>query len=687
MMSASPPPVPEAPRSLAEELRGWTDGQLAALLRARPDLAAPLPADVGRLADRAMTTGSLLRALDRLDLFSLQALRALAAAPPPATMSDVQQRVPVDAEAVRDVVDRLRRMALAWGTDEHLRLPSVLGPLVCAHAESVDEGPSPEPPALDTVLHRPGDVDKGAAAHAFAAVRAVEDVLASWGVTPPPVLRAGGLGVRQLRRTANELNADDATAALYLESAYAAGLLGLSDDFEPVWLPTPAYDAWLRQPVERRWVELAGAWLGSSRVAGLVGVRDDRGRPLVALGPDLDRPVAREERRGALEALATLPPGTAASRDSLVGRLHWSRPRRTSRTGGLAVEWTLREAETLGLTGRGALSQPARALVGGDEEAAAAALAPLLPEPLDHVLLQADLTAVAPGPLTTALAHELLLAADVESTGGATVYRFGPTSVRRALDAGRTAADLHALLDRHSRTPVPQPLRYLIDDVARQHGRVRVGTASAYLRCEDPAVLDEVLADRRTQTLRLRRLAPTVVAVQASVDVVLERLRAMGLAPARESPEGALLVRRPDSRRTPDRRRPPRPRGGTAPLPDRVLTSAVHALRAGDRARAARRQLVGSCAAQGTTAAQTLAVLQRAAQDRRPVWISYVDDSGTASDRVVETIRLAGGALTAYDHRRQAVRTFAVHRITGVAPVEIPDGNPVEDSPGQPNTK
>lgn len=686
-MTASPPPVPEAPRSLAEELREWTDGQLAALLRARPDLAAPLPADVGRLADRAMTTGSLLRALDRLDLFSLQALHALAAAPPPATMSDVHQRVPVDAEAVRDVIDLLRRMALAWGSDEHLRLPSVLGDLVRTPEESVDEGPSPEPPTLDTVLHRPGDVDKGAGAHAFTAIRAVEGLLASWGVTPPPVLRAGGLGVRQLRRTANDLNADVATTAVYLESAYAAGLLGLSDDFEPVWLPTPAYDAWLRQPVERRWVELAGAWLGSSRVAGLVGVRDDRGRPLVALGPDLDRPVAREERRGTLEALATLPPGTATSRDSLVARLLWSRPRRTSRTGGLAVEWTLREAETLGLTGRGALSQAARALVAGDEAAAAAALAPLLPEPLDHVLLQADLTAVAPGPLTTALAHELRLAADVESTGGATVYRFGPTSLRRALDAGRTAADLHALLDRHSRTPVPQPLRYLIDDIARRHGRVRVGTSSAYLRCEDPAVLDEVLADRRAQGLRLRRLAPTVIAAQVSVDVVLERLRAMGLAPAPESPEGALLVRRPDSRRTPDRRRPPRPMGGTAPLPDRVLTSAVRALRAGDRARAARRHLVGSGAAPGTTAAQTLAVLQRAAQDRRPVWISYVDDSGTASDRVVETIRLAGGALTAYDHRRQAVRTFAVHRITGVAPVEIPDGNPVEDSPGQANTK
>ena len=38
--------------------------------------------------------------------------------------------------------------------------------------------------------------------------------------------------------------------------------------------------------------------------------------------------------------------------------------------------------------------------------------------------------------------------ADVESKGGATVYRFTPESVRRALDAGRSASDLHAFLDR-----------------------------------------------------------------------------------------------------------------------------------------------------------------------------------------------------------------------------------------------
>ncbi|NEB14159.1 helicase-associated domain-containing protein, partial [Streptomyces coelicoflavus] len=129
--------------------------------------------------------------------------------------------------------------------------------------------------------------------------------------------------------------------------------------------------------------------------------------------------------------------------------------------------------------------------------AAARLLAPLFPEPLDHVLLQADLTAVAPGPLERGLADVLGVLADVESKGGATVYRFTPGSVRRALDAGQSAAGLHTFLARHSRTPVPQPLTYLIDDVARRHGRLRVGAASAYVRCDDDATLDEILADKR----------------------------------------------------------------------------------------------------------------------------------------------------------------------------------------------
>src|SRR5690606_18815998 len=99
-------------------------------------------------------------------------------------------------------------------------------------------------------------------------------------------------------------------------------------------------------------------------------------------------------------------------------------------------------------------------------EEAAAALDAALPAPIDHVLLQADLTAIAPGPLETSLARTMSLLADVESRGGATVYRFGPATVRRALDAGLSGDDVLTLLARHSRTPVPQPLTYLVQDTA-----------------------------------------------------------------------------------------------------------------------------------------------------------------------------------------------------------------------------
>ena len=63
------------------------------------------------------------------------------------------------------------------------------------------------------------------------------------------------------------------------------------------------------------------------------------------------------------------------------------------------------------------------------------------------MLIQADLTAVAPGPLTRERARDLHLLADVESRGQATVYRFTPSSVRRAFDAGWAAHEVHAFLE------------------------------------------------------------------------------------------------------------------------------------------------------------------------------------------------------------------------------------------------
>ncbi|MBB1262196.1 helicase-associated domain-containing protein, partial [Streptomyces alkaliterrae] len=295
-------------------------------------------------------------------------------------------------------------------------------------------------------------------------------------------------------------------------------------------------------------------------------------------------------------------------------------------------------------------------------------------EPLDHVLLQADLTAVAPGPLRRPLAETLEVLAEVESKGGATVYRFTSGSVRRALDTGRTAAELHNFLAAHSRTPVPQPLAYLVDDVARKHGRLRVGAASAYVRCEDDALLNEVLADRRSEPLRLRLLAPTVLAAQAEPAVLLARLREMGYAPAAESATGEVVLAGPAGHRTPPRSAPePVPDG--PPRPDaRLLTAAVRAIRAGDlaattphRPKAPRQTPTGELPR--TTSADTLATMQSAVLTGDAVWIGYVNADGAASQRVIAPIRVEGGFVTAYDHTADEVRTYPLHRVTGAAEI------------------
>ena len=127
------------------------------------------------------------------------------------------------------------------------------------------------------------------------------------------------------------------------------------------------------------------------------------------------------------------------------------------------------------------------------------------------MLLQADLTAIAPGPLEQELARKLALVADVESRGGATVYRFAASSVRRAFDAGWSAAEVHDFVASTSRTPVPQSLTYLVDDVSRRFGTLRAGHAESFLRSDDETALTELMHAPGADSLRLRRIAPTVV--------------------------------------------------------------------------------------------------------------------------------------------------------------------------------
>ena len=527
-------------------------------------------------------------------------------------------------------------------------------------------------PDLTVTAHEQSSVDAAAGGRASELLGLVDELAADWGPRPPRVLRAGGLSVRDFKRLTAILDVDPAHAAFVVETAYAAALLADDASLEPVWAPTPGYDEWQQRPSAHRWVRLGRAWLASGRAPHLVGtVPTGGGSPINALSGDVVYPPTRQLRGDVLAELAALPEGQAPDLASLGDRIRWRRPMRRAEIVEAVTAAVLREAEWLGITGRGALSTAGRLLfdAAAGPSAAEEAIGTHLPSPVEHILLQADLTAVAPGRLEGSLAQFMRLVADVESRGGATVYRFSPQSVRRGLDAGWSSAQVLNALQDASRTPVPQPLEYLVGDVARRHGQTRVGSVSAYIRSDDAAVLDTMLADRGLAALQLRRVAPTVAVSPAHTAVVLEMLRENGFAPVAETTDGGVMVPPVSHHRTPARRQSASPTL-TSFVDDELTATLVSALRAGEESAAyerAREQSQPGPRLPSTEPAVALALLREASADSLGLWIGYADADGRTTRILFYPKRIEGGRAYGSIEGSNVERAFSIHRITGAA--------------------
>ena len=486
-------------------------------------------------------------------------------------------------------------------------------------------------------------------------IRLVETLLEAWAIEPPAQLRSGGLAQRDFVASSELLRASDHTTALTIEVAHAAGLVNLNDNSR--WVPTITYDRWLNLDDATRWSALATAWLSMTRAPHLVA--SDLAERISVLSPGVERAVIQTLRTTALDILLDAEIGAVTSPTALVAYLDWHRPRRSSQVRASAINAVLVEAETIGITGAGALTDFGRNI--SDSAAAVLALAQHLPAPVDHIIVQADLTALAPGRLLAIPRRTMAVLADVESTGVATTYRFTEQSIRRAFDQGQSAHEVLTFLTELSRTPLPQPLTYLIDDVARKHGVLRVGVASIYLRCDDEQLISTLQVDRRLVSLKFREIAPGIVVSASPADIVLDKLRSAGYSPVAESAEGTVLIHRPDSQRTNNK-----PATATVtvtgPSP-RLIDAAIKVLRAGERVEDTKNSSTHHTP-RGTST-QTLGLLHEALAAGREVWIGYADRSGITTERIVEPLTISGGFLTAFDLRSNEVKTFTVARITG----------------------
>lgn len=669
----------------------------------------PYPGNLGRplqvLVDRIPAfADSIVAAVDRLRAAGIElapaaapaaaaeSLRAAVADPqrwenilalaPPSSRETLRRlsTTPVgtaSADGAVTSVEWLLSHALAVRLDSiHVELAQEIGMALRGQRAIVKLDVEPERPAATAVrLSRRDNAAYGAAAETL---RQLNTVLVLSASAPVSTLRSGGVGVRETKRIADTLETTTGTASWLLELGAGCGALTLDADTSR-WMP--ADSPWDSTERHTQWLFVVRSWLELERAPSLVGSPAPSGVAINALAAEGSRPDAPLVRRRMLEVLAELtaecPLAEPSASENVPGftpeqvieRLCWHQPRLARRFERL-VPGMFAEAAHLGLLGAGSLTE-AGTLISQDEAAQAQqVLAAALPAPVSHFVVQADLTAVAPGFLDPAVARELALLAVPEGQGPASTYRFSAESIRAGLDSGLDAPAILAFLRRHSLSGLPQPLVYLIEDAALRHGRVRVGTAVAYVRSDDEQALSDLLEDPRFSSLGLALIAPTVLVSTTATRGELEAaLRSLGHHPTPDQSSSAgesRMASRNSVAVTGAGTRHPRTERLAAMEED--LENQIELLRAAQTGASTRP--AGSVQESESEMLLGLESLHTAIRRKLPVRLGVVDGYGTHSRELLVPRSVSAGRVRVFDPAKEVELVISVHRIVDVELVE-----------------
>lgn len=680
--------------SFDQSLTDFDDDALRALIAARPDAFFPAPPQLNSLAARLTLPGSTARALRRLTAPDLALLERLADAGAEFEPYDASE------EAAAGQVENLRTLALVFGPDNGLRIaPGVLSavpsgwrvtdPVPDNVEQLVAELPAPERKVLDTLaanggvgttraatpdadpdspiarlidkellvrvnantvrLPRPvrdvlrgqpprtfpmtppeeqqvdqDAVDTAAATQGLDAVRQLRQLITLLLAEPVPLNKDGSVGVRARTNMDKELGFDP---SLLITIGESAGLIGRGNvEDTDVLAATKDALTWLDATLSDQWAILLAGWAASPW-------RTDLEEKL--LSPEMHSPDARGARLTVLRhngdphdlffhaplAASQLPPGFI----------------------GTVVD----EARFVGaLDSTPAASTPLTALLAGADTAAATRA--LVPPPVDTLIAQADMTVLAPGPLEPDMGAFLERIADLESPGVASVWRVSDAAVRRGLDSGLTADEIHAWLERHVVGEVPQGITFLVDDTARTHGSIRAGAAMSYLRSADPSLITAA-AEKLGGVIR--PLAPTVAVSQLALPKLMDALRKAGLQPTAEDESGVQLNMAPEPALVPATpSRLPRPTAVSEEQAGRIISH----LRS------------GASQAEAPTTGDTIEMLRAAARGKRQVTLGYVDKNGRGQTLTALPLSVTAGQVDAHVAATDSIVRIALPRITKV---------------------
>ncbi len=302
-----------------------------------------------------------------------------------------------------------------------------------------------------------------AAERAFTTAGALADVLLACLHAPLSRTGTGTISAADRKRLTES---GAVTSAEELEDLVeTAASAGLARALDREWVVTAAGEHWLASPTPERWTAIAEGFR-SALPAGLrtqAGGFASPGLWPAAYPLDAEWPARAARLR------------RIAQRWGLIG------------DDGAEPEWTARLRA-------GAPADPTP-------------LTAHLPAEIDRVYLQADLTAIAPGPLAPHLDLRLRGIAARESRAQASTYRFTADSLGAGMTEGETARSIREFLAALSLTGIPQPLEYLIESTATRHGLVRVSSDAATGRTRvespEPGLLETIAVDQALRPLGL----------------------------------------------------------------------------------------------------------------------------------------------------------------------------------------